>query len=134
MPRPNAVMTPQDVPGPVIQYIRKRIKVGDKPAPNGLQIGMLPPNAIILPCYAKVITAFDGTGAIITAGNAFNATNIFSAGEITEGTLGVYGPIASGAAIPNSALPMPVWVQYAFGSATVGEAVLVIPFVADDDQ
>lgn len=134
MPRPNSVAVARDMPGPVVQYFRKRIKVGvDAVGPAAVEIGKVPAGAMLLPAYAKVITAFDGVGAIVTAGNGPAATNILAAGDVAEGTPGASAGILTGMAL-NFTAPTGIWVQWGLGSATVGEAVLVIPYVADDDQ
>lgn len=131
--RPNAAPHVRDVPGNVVNYFRARVMWNEKIG-GGKVIGMLPRGALLLPAWAKVITAFNGLTPIITCGTDGSQANILGAGDITEGTIGVYGPINAGVAL-NFANPTPLFVRGVFGAAiSAGEAIIVVPFIADDDQ
>jgi hypothetical protein len=83
--------------------------------------------------YAKVVTAFNGTTPALTVGTDLGvAANILGAADITEGTPGAYGPIAAGSALTITA-PTPIYAKLVAAGVSTGEAVIVIPFVPDDD-
>ena len=125
--RPNAVPMSRDMPGLVVNYFRARV-LWNENIGGGKVIGLLPPGAFLLPAWAKIITTFNGTTPIITCGTDGSQANILGAGEITEGTAGVYGP-SMPASHSNFGTPTPLFVRGVFaGAITEGECVIVVPF------
>lgn len=97
--------------------------------------GVLPQGAqLLLSGHAAVETAFNGTSPSVLLGITGTTDAIMAAGDITEGTTGLYAVAAaslkSGGFHVPAAADTPIYITYSVsGSPTAGKVRFAIPYV-----
>jgi len=117
-----------------VHYLRADIAYNTPNIANGIEIGAVPAGAKIEQIKVFVDEAFNaGTTNVLVAGTTAAGTNLVSAADVTEGTIGVYTP--ADAANQGRGLVFAadttLYVSYTQTgtAATTGKAVVTVSFV-----
>ncbi len=127
----------RDVKMPVSQVISFVLNYNTTGASTGVQIGIIPANAVIQSWRATVETAFNaGSTNPITIGTTATGAEIAAAASITSATPGAYtGSPAAAAGWKQQTADTPVYVAYipTGTAAGTGKAIVVIHYIVTDN-
>jgi len=85
--------TPRQLETQQTHYLRRDVAYNTNGIANGVLIGTVPAGTFLVNVKVYVTTAFNAaTTNVLVAGTTGTGTNLVSAADVTEGTIGVYTP------------------------------------------